>query len=53
MGVSDELAGSSLRLSLGRFTAEAEVDTAAARIIEEVARLRDMPTRMDRGSHRF
>lgn len=53
MGVPAELAGSSLRLSLGRFTAEAEVDRAAARIIEEVARLRDMPTRMGRGSHRF
>ena len=52
MGVSDELAGSSLRLSLGRFTTEEEVDRAAARIIEEVKRLREMPTRMGRGSHR-
>lgn len=52
MGVPDELAGSSLRLSLGRFTTEEEVDRAAARIIEEVMRLRDMPTRMGRGSHR-
>jgi len=52
MGVSDELAGSSLRLSLGRFTTEEEVDRAAARIIEEVTRLREMPKRMGRGSHR-
>jgi len=52
MGIPDELAGSSLRLSLGRFTTEAEIDRAAARIIEEVMRLRDMPTRLGRGSHR-
>ncbi len=53
MGVPDELAGSSLRLSLGRFTTEEDVDRAAARITEEVVRLRDMPTRMGRGSHRY
>ncbi len=52
MGVSDELAGSSLRLSLGRFTSESDIDRAAARIVEEVIRLRNMPTRMGRGSHR-
>ena len=52
MGVPDELAGSSLRLSLGRFTTEEEVDHAAVRIIEEVTRLREMPKRMGRGSHR-
>ena len=52
MGVSDELAVSSLRLSLGRFTTVEEVDRAAARIIEEVTRLREMPKRMGRGSHR-
>jgi cysteine desulfurase len=46
MGVSDELAGSSVRLSVGRFTTEAEVDRAADRIIEEVARLRALPKRM-------
>ncbi len=34
------LAGSSLRLSLGRFTEAAEVDLAAAAIIREVTRLR-------------
>jgi cysteine desulfurase len=40
MGLSDTLAGSSLRFSVGRFTTEAEVEQAAARVTEEVARLR-------------
>jgi cysteine desulfurase len=40
LGRSDRLAQSSLRLSLGRFNTRAEVETAAARIREEVTRLR-------------
>lgn len=40
MGLSDVLAASSLRLSVGRYTTEAEVTRAAARIAAEVARLR-------------
>jgi cysteine desulfurase len=40
LGRSDRLAQSSLRLSLGRFTTEAEVERAAARIGEEIVRLR-------------
>jgi cysteine desulfurase len=40
LGRSDRLAQSSLRLSLGRFTTLAEVERAAARIREEVVRLR-------------
>jgi cysteine desulfurase len=40
LGRSDRLAQSSLRLSLGRFTTDAEVDYAAGRIGEEVTRLR-------------
>jgi cysteine desulfurase len=40
MGLSDALAGSSLRFSVGRLTTETEVDGAAARVAEEVARLR-------------
>jgi cysteine desulfurase len=40
LGRSDELANASLRFSLGRFTTEAEVDRAAARVTFEVARLR-------------
>jgi len=51
MGVPEELAGSSLRLSLGRFTTENEVVRAVARIVEEASRLRDLPTRLGRGSH--
>jgi cysteine desulfurase len=40
MGVQPALAKASLRLSVGRFTTTEEVDRAAARIIEEVTRLR-------------
>ncbi len=40
LGRSDRLAQSSLRLSLGRFTTRQEVDYAARRIRDEVARLR-------------
>src|SRR5688572_6548064 len=40
LGRSSELAQSSLRLSLGRFTTAAEVDTAATAIRCEVSRLR-------------
>jgi cysteine desulfurase len=46
MGVSKALAGASLRLSLGRFTTETEINRAAQRIIEEVRRLREMPKRL-------
>jgi cysteine desulfurase len=42
LGRSDRLAQSSLRLSLGRFTTRAEIDTAASRIRSEVERLRAM-----------
>lgn len=42
LGRSDELAQSSLRLSLGRFTTVDEVDFAAGRVVEEVARLRSI-----------
>jgi cysteine desulfurase len=41
LGRSDRLAQSSLRLSLGRYTTAAEVDYAAARIVEEASRLRE------------
>jgi cysteine desulfurase len=40
LGRSDRLAQSTLRLSLGRFTSEAEVDYAARRVAEEFSRLR-------------
>jgi cysteine sulfinate desulfinase/cysteine desulfurase-like protein len=40
--LSDVLAGSSLRFSLGRFTTEDEVATAAARVATAVARLKSL-----------
>jgi cysteine desulfurase len=43
MGVDDALAAASLRFGLGRWTTEDEVEHAAARIAEEVARLRRLP----------
>lgn len=42
LGLGDELAHSSIRFSLGRFTTEAEVDHAADRVVAEVKRLREM-----------
>lgn len=42
LGLGDELAHSSIRFSLGRFTTEEEVDFAADRLITEVKRLREM-----------
>ena len=42
MGLSDTLAGSSLRFSVGRFTTEAEVLRAAATVAEAVDRLRSL-----------
>jgi cysteine desulfurase len=42
LGRSTELAQSSLRLSLGRFTTAADVDAAATAIRAEVARLREL-----------
>lgn len=40
MGVADDLAASSLRLTLGRFTTNEEVDFAARRIVDVVGALR-------------
>jgi cysteine desulfurase len=42
LGRDDQLAQSSLRLSLGRFTTAEEVDLAAGRVVEEVTRLRSI-----------
>jgi cysteine desulfurase len=42
LGLSDVLAGSSLRFSVGRFTAEDEIERAAARVAAAVARLRSL-----------
>ncbi len=40
IGVSDELAHSSIRFGIGRFNTEEEIDRAAARVVAEVRRLR-------------
>src|SRR5262245_25231636 len=40
MGLSDTLAGSSLRFSVGRFTSDHDVSAAAARVAAAVSRLR-------------
>ena len=42
MGVEPSLAKSSLRIGVGRFTTEEQIDTAAARVIAEVERLRQL-----------
>lgn len=42
LGVEEELAHTSLRIGLGRFTTEQEVDTAAEDIARHVSRLRQM-----------
>ena len=42
MGLSDALAASTLRFSVGRFTTEGEIDYVVGRIQEEVPRLRAM-----------
>lgn len=42
LGLSDELAHSSLRFTIGRFTTEAEIDYAIAHIQSAVSRLREM-----------
>jgi cysteine desulfurase len=42
LGRSDELAHSSLRMTIGRWTTEAEIDYAVATIKENVAKLRDL-----------
>lgn len=42
LGVGDDLAHSSLRISLGRWTTEEEVDYAADKIVEAVRKLRDL-----------
>ncbi len=48
MGVSKVLASASIRISLGRFTTDDEVDRAAQRIVDEVTRLRSLSRRRRR-----
>jgi cysteine desulfurase len=42
LGMDDELAHSSLRFSIGRFTTEEDVDTAVAKVREAVGKLREL-----------
>ena len=42
LGRSDELAHSSLRMTIGRFTTEEEIDYAISTIKQNVAKLRDL-----------
>jgi cysteine desulfurase len=42
MGVSDDLAHSSIRFGLGRFTTEEEIDFVTRLVVEKVRKLRDM-----------
>ena len=42
LGVSEDLAHTSLRIGFGRFTTEADVDYAVADIVQHVKRLREM-----------
>jgi cysteine desulfurase len=43
LGLSEELAHSSLRFSLGRWTTEEEIDYAIALVVKSVRRLRELP----------
>jgi len=42
LGVDEELAHTSIRFGIGRFTTEEEVDFAADQVVENVTRLREM-----------
>jgi len=42
LGVNDELAHTSIRFGIGRFTTEEEVDAAARLVVRHVSRLREM-----------
>ena len=42
MGVGDELAHTSLRFGIGRFTTESEIDYAAALVLSKIAHLREL-----------
>ena len=45
LGISDELAQSSIRFGIGRFNTEAEIDYVAAKVIHAVRSLRELPVK--------
>ena len=45
LGASDELAQSSIRFGIGRFSSEAEIDYVAAKVVSTVQQLRDLSRR--------
>jgi cysteine desulfurase len=50
LGLSDDLARSSLRIGLGRFTTEADVEFAAELLGSAARRLRTSPLKMGAGA---
>ena len=53
LGVSDDLAHSSIRFGLGRFNTEEEVDYAASRVVDTVNRLRELSPSYERAKRYF
>ena len=51
LGVSEDLAHSSIRFGLGRFNTEEEVDYVAGRVVETVKRLTELSPLFDGGKH--
>jgi cysteine desulfurase len=53
LGISDELAHSSIRFGLGRFNTDAEVDYVANRVCETVERLRELSPMAEDGQRNW